>query len=175
MAIELVCFTPQCRISGALPLADDRLTDMLNAVTRIVVRQGTLEDLDSGRLQSGDLSVDASQLVAVVATGSPGLAARRKRTNTYPSRVHLGRYEVAGLLHQPAGEPEPPLAGRPAEVLAGRDVLVPLTEATISYERRGERVVERHGTILVNRAVAVWIDPGELAQDNRPVRFRAAR
>jgi len=158
MAVEIVAFTWDCRIAGAIPLADDRLTDMLNAVTRIVMRDASVEDLDSGQLSAGDIQVDSGHLVAVVATGRPGLTSRRRKTRVQRIRVDLGRYAVAGLLHRPVTDPDGPISGRPELVLAGRDVLVPLTCASISYESRGRAIVEDHETILINRAHAAWID-----------------
>jgi hypothetical protein len=158
MAIEIVAFTWQCRIAGAIPLADDRLTDMLNAVTRIVIRNATIEDLDNAEAGAGDVQIDAGHLVAVVASGRTGVASRRLRTRVQRVSVDLDRYVVTGLLHSPAAEPELPASGRPDRVLAGRDVLVPLTDAVITYDRAGRSISEEHDTILINRSLATWVD-----------------
>jgi hypothetical protein len=53
------------------------------------------------------------------------------------------------------------LAGDPAELLTDRDLLVPLTDATIRYERHGVEVVEEFETIIVNRARASWVDSAD--------------
>ena len=57
-------------------------------------------------------------------------------------------------------------------VLAGRDVLVPLTDATITYEFGEQTVDETAETILVNRTQATWIevDDGSGGNDGRPDR-----
>ncbi|HEY3163368.1 MAG TPA: hypothetical protein VGJ71_03365, partial [Candidatus Limnocylindrales bacterium] len=69
----------------------------------------------------------------------------------------------------------------PAIVLAGRDVLVPLTDATITYERADEPTSETFETILVNRAHVTWIDfeapAGEKHDEliaERPIGYHAA-
>ena len=66
-------------------------------------------------------------------------------------------------------------------VLAGRDVLVPLTEATITYEFGDQTVDETAETILVNRTQATWIevDDGSGGNDadliaDRPKVYHAA-
>jgi len=38
MPIDFIAFTSDRRLSGRIMLADDRLSDMLNAVPRLVVR-----------------------------------------------------------------------------------------------------------------------------------------
>ena len=47
--MEFIGFTSGRRISASLPLADDRLSDMLNAVARLVLRDATVVDLGDGR------------------------------------------------------------------------------------------------------------------------------
>ena len=48
-------------------------------------------------------------------------------------------------------------------VLAGRDVLVPLTDATIAYDLGRRPTTETHETILINRTHATWIDLDDAA------------
>ena len=43
-------------------------------------------------------------------------------------------------------------------MLASRDLLVPVTDATISYDRADTPVTESFETVLINRARATWID-----------------
>ena len=45
MPVDLILFTVDRRISGAIPLADDRVSDMLNSVPRIVMRGAVIENL----------------------------------------------------------------------------------------------------------------------------------
>ena len=167
MPVELIAFTADRRIRGAIPLADDRLSDMLNSVPRIVVRGAEVQDLALGApSQVTDVTVTVGSLVAVLASGRRGVETRRRRTDLHKARLGLVRYVVTGWLHVPAGSPANLVSREPAVVLAGRDLLVPLTDATISYEKSGEAITEQFETILVNRSQATWIDLDDAAGDD---------
>lgn len=169
MSVEIVVFTWDCRIEGAIPLADDRMTDMLNGVSRIAVREATVTDLDSGTETTEDVEIETGDMFAVVATGRHGMTSRRRRTVATRIRVDLGRLAVTGFFHRPVNEDDGPTTGRPETVFAGRELLVPLTCCAISYQRRGRVVVEEHATILINRSLAAWVDePGEDEDVGRP-------
>ena len=71
---------------------------------------------------------------------------------------------MSGTLHVPAGTPAQLASSDPAVVLASRDLLVPFTDATITYDRADEPTTESFETILVNRAQATWIDLDEAAE-----------
>jgi hypothetical protein len=163
VAIEFIAFTGDSRITGQIRLADDRLSDMLNAVARVVVRGASVEDIDLARTMTDDLTISCGDLVAVVGTGRRGLENLRKRTVQRRIEMGLGRYVVTGALHVPVPADPSALAGDPAELLTDRDVLVPLTDATIRYERHGIEVVEEFETIIFNRARAGWIDSPDAA------------
>ncbi len=163
MPVDLIAFTADRRIRGAIPLADDRLSDMLNSVPRVVIRGAVIGDLvGGGPDQVADLTIAVGSIVAVLVAGRRGVDARRRRTDVHRARVGLTRFVVSGSLHVPAGTAalDP---GNPAAVLAGRDMLVPLTDATITYDKADEPTSESFETILVNRAHAVWIDLDEAA------------
>lgn len=164
MPVELIAFTADRRISGAIPLADDRLSDMLNSVPRVVVRNALVEDLVAGEApHTADLTIPVGSLVAVLVTGRRGVENRRRRTEVHRARIGLTRFVVSGQLHVPAGTAAQLASSDPAVVLAGRDMLVPLTDATISYDKVDEPTTERFETILVNRSHATWIDLDEAA------------
>lgn len=159
MPIEFVGFTADRRITAMIPLADDRLSDMLNSVTRIVLRDAVVGDLsEGGPSLSGDVTLPVGDLVAVVGTGRRGSESRRRRTAVRRVSVGLGRYTVSGSLHVDPSESDLPQRGDPAEILAGRDILVPVTDASITYECAETKTTEEHETILVNRARATWIE-----------------
>ena len=142
-----------------IPLADDRLSDMLNSVTRIVLRDAVVGDLtEGGPTVTGDVTLPVGDLVAVVATGRRGSEMRRRRTAVRKVSVGLGRYTVSGSLHIDPAQGDLPQRGDPAAILAGRDILVPITDATISYDCADATASEEHETILVNRARATWIE-----------------
>ena len=70
---------------------------------------------------------------------------------------------MSGSLHVPAGAAKHLASGDPSLVLAGRDILVALTDATITYDKADTSTSERFETILVNRAHAMWIDLDDAA------------
>jgi len=155
---EICLLNPDRRIRGAIPLTDDRVSDMLNSVARIVIRGALVEDLvDDTPALTANVTLAIGSIVAVLVSGQHGLDARHRRTDAHPARVGLTRFVVSGALHLPAGVP-PRGSSQPSVALAGRDVLVALTDATITYDRADVSTSERAETILINRAHATWID-----------------
>jgi hypothetical protein len=169
MAIEFVGFTDVCRISGAMPLADDRLSDMLNSVARVVVRNVDVEEIDGGRAERLDhVTVPTGEFLAVVGSGRRGLESQRRKTLKRRVRMGLGRYSVSGYLHVLESAHAESLNGRPDALLVGRDMLVPLTEATIGYDRAGENREETWETILINRSRVAWIEAADDDEQEPP-------
>lgn len=159
MPIDFLGFTADRRITAMIPLADDRLSDMLNSVARIVLRDAVVGDLaEGGPSVSGDVVLPVGDLFAVVGSGRRGSEMRRRRTAVRRVSVGLGRYTVSGCLHIPPDQGDLPARGDPAAILAGRDILVPITEASITYALENVMTTEEHETILVNRARASWIE-----------------
>jgi hypothetical protein len=159
MPIEFLGFTTDRRITAMIPLADDRLSDMLNSVTRIVLRDAVVGDLvEGGPTVSGDVTLPVGELFAVVGTGRRGSEMRRRRTAVRRVSIGLGRYTVSGSLHIMPGQGDLPQQGDPATILAGRDILVPITDASITYDVADVKTIEEHETILVNRARAAWME-----------------
>jgi hypothetical protein len=181
MPVELIAFTADRRIRGAIPLADDRLSDMLNSVPRVIVRGAELEDLVAGTpVETADVTLAVGSIVAVLVAGRRGIENRRRKTELHRARIGLTRFVVSGSLHVPVGSPDRLTSTDPAVVLAGRDVLVPLTDASITYDKADQPTTERFETILVNRAHAMWIDLDEAAGGDdgdlvaRPIVYHAA-
>ena len=159
MPIEFLGFTTDRRITAMIPLADDRLSDMLNSVTRIVLRDAVVGDLiEGGPTVSGDVTLPVGELFAVIGTGRRGSEMRRRRTAVRRVSIGLGRYTVSGCLHIMPGQDDLPQRGDPATILAGRDILVPITNASITYDVADVKTTEEHETILVNRARAGWME-----------------
>jgi hypothetical protein len=164
MAVELIAFTADLRIQGQIPLADDRLSDMLNSVQRVVVRGALVHDLvHRGPAQTVDLAIPIGSIVAVLASGRRGTESRRRRTAVHQARVGLTRFVVSGMLHVPVGQDGLAVSSDPAVVFAGRDLLVPLTDASITYDHADDPASETAETILVNRGHARWIDLDDAA------------
>jgi hypothetical protein len=159
MPVDLIAFTADRRIHGAIPLADDRVSDMLNSVPRVVIRGALIEDLVAGNPpETADLTLAVGSIVAVLVSGGRGVDSRKRKTELHRARIGLTRFVVSGTLHVPAGSAEHLASSNPTLVLAGRDILVPLTDATITYDRVDVTTTERFETILVNRAHVTWID-----------------
>lgn len=159
MPIEFLGFTTDRRITAMIPLADDRLSDMLNSVTRIVLRDAVVGDLtEGGPTVTGDVTLPVGELFAVVGTGRRGSEMRRRRTAVRRVSIGLGRYTVSGCLHMMPGQDDLPQQGDPSTILAGRDILVPITHASITYDVADVKTTEEHETILVNRARAAWME-----------------
>jgi hypothetical protein len=182
MPVDFIAFTADRRIHGAIPLADDRLSDMLNSVPRVVIRAAMIEDLvGGGAPRTADLTIAVGSIVAVLVAGRRGIDSRRRKTQVHRARIGLTRFVVSGSLHVPVGAAEHLASGDPALVLAGRDILVPLSDATITYDNADIATTEEFETILVNRAHAVWIDLDDAATggdrelvDDRPPVYHAS-
>jgi hypothetical protein len=158
MPIDFLAFTSDRRISGRIMLSDHRLSDMLNAVARIVIREATVDELNELREpRLADVTIAVGELLAVVGSGPRGSEQLRRRWLKRQASVGLGRYTIEGDLGYP-NDSTLPESSDPAIVFANRDLLVPLTDATIRYERQGGLVTETFETVLVNRARAAWVD-----------------
>ncbi|TMC66350.1 MAG: hypothetical protein E6J17_00495 [Chloroflexi bacterium] len=157
MAIQFIGFTADSRVVGSIPLADDRLSDMLNSVGRVVVRDASTEDIDLGPQEDGPVVIPVGELLAVVGTGRRGIESRRRRTLVRHIQIGLGRYVVSGNIHVSPEVHAASLNGDLDALLVGRDLLIALTEASIRYDRGGARHTEEWDTLLINRVRALWI------------------
>src|SRR6478672_3062321 len=145
MPIDFLAFTSDRRISGRIMLADDRLSDMLNAVARLVIRDAQVEELNDERgPRPADVTIAVGEMLVVVGSGPRGNEHLRKRWLKRRASLGIGRFAVEGDLGYPSDTPLIESAD-PAVVLAARD-------------RLGTAVTESFPTVLVNRARATWID-----------------
>ena len=146
-------YSGDCRIFGRVPSLGERLTDLLNGGQRVIVRDARLVSLVDGHIVEAPLAeVERDELYAVVANGPRGARGQRIRTEKHRMRIDLGPYVVLGNLHAP------PDSDPVGDVLR-RDVMVPLTNATIAYAISGRPEAEDVGTIIINRTLAEWIAP----------------
>jgi hypothetical protein len=144
---EFIAYAVDCRVYGQIELGEGRLSDQLDHIQELLVRDARLEDLVDGHLVAlPELTIDRAELCAVVASDPRGDEARRLHTWTIHVLVEVGPYWVDGRVH-----------GRPGSTPLGqnlqRTAWVPLTEATVKYYRGADEVVEEVGTLLVNREV----------------------
>ena len=103
------------------------------------------------------MSLERSDLLAVVGTGPRGNEKQRVTLQTNRLHVSIGPYLILGRLHSKPG------ADAVASVLT-RDPMIPLTHATIAYEVAGEIVARDVTTIIVNRLLVDWITPSTDAE-----------
>jgi hypothetical protein len=158
MPIDFIAFTSDRRISGRIMLSDNRLSDMLNAVPRLVIRDANVDELVEDRSpRLADVTIVIGEMLVVVGSGPRGSEQLRRGMLKRRASLGLGRFVVEGDLGYP-NDSTLPESSDPAVVLANRDLLVPLTDATVTYDRSGTAVAESFETLLVNRSRAAWID-----------------
>jgi hypothetical protein len=80
-----------------------------------------------------------------------------------PRRIRggLGRYVVEGTSTCRSRSSDPAPSGELEDALAGRDILVPLTEATPTIDRAARSNHEAHETLLVNRSRIEWLEAAD--------------
>lgn len=158
MPIDFIAFTSDRRLSGRIMLADDRLSDMLNAVPRLVIRDANVDELTEDRSpRLADVTVVVGEMLVVVGSGPRGNEQLRRKWLKRRVSMGIGRFVVEGELGYPTESPLPE-SSDPSVVLENRDLLVPLTDATVTYDKLGLVVTETFETVLVNRSRASWID-----------------
>jgi len=145
--VEFNAYAGDCRVYGQIELGEGRLSDKLDHSVELLVRDAQLEGLADGHLVAlAELTIERDELCAVVASGPRGDTSRRLHTWTTHVEVEVGPYRVDGRVH-----------GRPGATPLGLSLQrlpwVPLTEATVKYQRGGDDVVEVVETLLVNREV----------------------
>jgi hypothetical protein len=143
--VDFDAYALDCLVHGTVELGDGRLSDQLNRLLELVIRDPRLEDLADGHVVSlPELAVERDELCAVVASGPRGDAARRLHIRTARVKVEVGPYKVEGTVHGKAASEPLGFALRP-------EAWVPLTEATVAYRRGADDVVDEVPALLVNR------------------------
>jgi hypothetical protein len=151
--IAFSAYAAGSRLFGYLRLDGERLTDMLNTFDELVLVDVIVERLADGRiLETKEMTIARDELIAIEASGPRGNPGRRVRVRPFPIAVKLGEYFVRGYVHVTPGA-DPPIA------LRRKRSIVPLTEATIDYQRTGTLARRRSSTILFNRELVDWIAP----------------
>jgi hypothetical protein len=159
--VELTVYADDSIVFGRLPLAADRVTDLMNDGTEFEFTDTYLQSLDDSHgLLVRTVVVARTEIFAVAVAGPRGDPRRRTRTRPIPVEIRVGRYDVSGNIHVVPGTD--PIVG-----FRRRKVMVPLTEATIAFDGPGGRTISRFGTVLVNRELTAWIAPASRS-DVRP-------
>ena len=82
------------------------------------------------------------------------LAAALDATEQHRLQAQIGPYTVLGRLHAPPGT-------EALSSLGEREVMVPLTDATIAYVIAGILEVRDCPTLIINRELASWLRDAE--------------
>ena len=159
--VDLTVYAGDSVAFGRLPLTADRVTDLMNDGAEFEFVDTYVQSLDDGHgLQVSSLVIARDEIFAVAVAGPRGDPRRRTRTRAFPVELRLGGYDVSGNLHALPGTD--PIIG-----FRRRRAMVPLTEATISFDSPGGRKLLQVGTLLVNRDLTNWIAPASRS-DVRP-------
>ena len=116
--------------------------------------------------QTADVTLSIGSITVVLSNGRRGVETRRRKTDEHRIRLGIDRYIISGSLHVPSGFVVDTASRHPSAVFAGRDLLVPLTDGTMTYELNGELVREPAETVLINRSQAIWIDIDDGSSDD---------
>ncbi len=151
MHVDFTGYAGDCLITGRLDLRAARLTDQLNAAPTVHLVDVLLEGLLDGRQVSAPtFTIGRADLCAVQAGPPRGSRRLRAATELHRLQAQLGPYTVLGRLHAPPG-------AEPLPSINQRDVMVPLTDATIAYLIGGILEVRDAPTLIINRELASWM------------------
>ena len=103
--IGVIAYAEDCILSGRLPMATERLSDLLNAHDEFEFVNVRVEDLlGNAPIETRDVVVHRDELLLVVAPDPRGNARRRNHTSKHPIVARIGPYEVRGLIHALPGQ-----------------------------------------------------------------------
>jgi hypothetical protein len=143
------------RYIGYVECAGERLTDLLNRSESIVVREAYVENFEDDTVSNvGEGEIERSILYAVETSGGEGEGTRRVQTLRQRLQVQLGPYCALGMLHAPSGQ-------LPLPYLTTRGPMIPLSDATLGFAKRGSIQMRDVGTLIVNRDMLDWVRAGD--------------
>lgn len=146
LEVDFVAFAAHGRFAGRLPLDAARLTDWLNAHEEIELEDVRVEELATGRIRIiPKVVLRRDELYVVHITGPRGDLIRRRQTIPRTLTIKVGRYVVTGEIHsEPGLDPIYQLRKRGG-------VMVPLTDALVTYQGPRGTVEDTVEAVLVNR------------------------
>jgi len=161
--LDFVAYARDCTLAGSLLLSADRLTDLLNGSDELELVDVVSLGRDGQVDERERVVVARTDLLAVKAGDPRGNPALRHRTRQMPVMAGADGYLIHGYLHgRPGADPMIHLGRRPS--------MVPLTDATITYETARGWQRDEASTLIINRDLAEWIRPAkedELARLHR--------
>lgn len=155
--LEFEAYAADCQLVGSLALDADRLTDLLNGCDVLELLDITWLRRDGDVGETATATIRRDELLVVKAGLPRGNPARRHPTRQVPVVAGIGPYVVYGYLHARPGSD-------PLVDLGRREPMVPLTDASIRYERNGVPWREEASTLIVNRDRADWFRPAKDAE-----------
>ncbi|MGA3058255.1 MAG: hypothetical protein ABSE70_09530 [Candidatus Limnocylindrales bacterium] len=155
MLIPFIGYSLGRRYIGYVECEGERLTDLLNRLESVVIREAFVESFEDDTVTNlGDGEVDRSTLYVVEASGDRGEGARRIHTVRHRLQVQLGPYTALGLLHALPGQ-------MPLPYLHSRGPMIPLSDATLAFTSRSTMNLKDVGTLIVNRDLLDWVRASE--------------
>lgn len=145
-------YAGDCVIEAVIDLPQGtRLTDRLNESSTVALRDVRLHALEDGHfVEVGDLELDIHDLCAVDATTQGGPGEQHIATRSAPVEVEAGPYSIAGQLHGPA-------SSDPVLSIGRRSRMIPLTDATLSFDFAGQAMKLERSVVIFNRDLAVSV------------------
>lgn len=154
MLVPFVGYALGRRFIGYVECDGGRLTDTMNRSDSILVREAFVESFEDETVANlGDGEIDRSTIYAVEAAGGRGDGARRIHTVRQRLQVQLGPYAALGLLHSVPGQIPLPIHER--------GPMIPLTDVTLGFTKRGALMLRDVGALIVNRELLDWVRAGE--------------
>jgi hypothetical protein len=149
--VEFVAYADDCLVSGRIALSAERLTDLLNAHDEFGLVNVVVTSLADGReIDVPEVTILRDDLLLAQATEPRGNVGRRRMTRRHAIAAQVGPYLVRGFLHSLPGSD-------PVSSLGRRNVMVPLTDASIEYFVGGERQHRQVDTVIVNQERMDWV------------------
>ena len=132
-------------VTGSYALRADRLTDAVNHSEGVTLDDATvLEFATLAERTVPVFNLHRSNILLVAVAGRRGNPDRWFKTWPHQITVTLQGYRVEGIIHTV-------LCGHPTAGVFHRKPMIPLTEATLSYEIMGRPIIEYLDTVLINR------------------------
>jgi hypothetical protein len=162
--VEFQGFGGDCTITARITMFGERLTDFLNGQERFRLHKVEFQSLEDGHTVTEDsVSIERSDLLAVVGTGPRGNEKQRVSLDEARMQLSIGPYIILGRLHVPPGQD-------PMRNVLQREPMIPFTGVTMAYSVAGSVVARDLRTIIVNRHLVEWIT----ATDEEAVLFPEA-
>jgi hypothetical protein len=142
LEIDVIAYAEDCILSGRLPMAAERLSDLLNENDEFEFVNVMVEDLvGNAPVETRDIVVHRDELLLVVAPKPRGNPGRRSHTRQHPVVARIGPYEVRGLIHALPGIDPIDSIRRRKPMIALTDAVIDFSIGTTHHRREAEVVI----------------------------------